>query len=303
MRRISVRLITWIIFSGLLVACGGGSGGDNSPGTGKVSVGVTDAAIDDAERVVVEFTAVELKPQSGSSILFTLDDPQQIDLLSVQGSEFEPLINAESVPSGQYNWIRLHMNDSDCNASLTGNNPAGSYIELTGGGLEPLHVPSGSQSGLKLNSGFVIAAGGQTDLTIDFDVRKSVTAPNGQDCHFLKPSLRLVDNAEIGHIAGSVDLTGLNAERCNSGVSVYLFEGFDAAADDISGSATDPITSAIVDQETADFEIGFVLSGDYTVALTCDGELDDPESDNPEVTFESTKNVTVSVGETTPVNF
>lgn len=298
--------IPLVIMLGLVMtACGGGSGGDGNKNSesGDLSVAVTDAAVDGANRVVVEFTSVEIKPKDGKSILFELDGPQQIDLLSVQGKEFEPLLVSESVPAGPYNWIRLHINDSDCNASLTGSNPAGSYIELQDGSLEPLHVPSGSQSGLKLNNGFTVAAGGQTNVTIDFDVRKSVTAPEGQDCHFLKPSLRLVDNAEVGHIAGSVDLTALDATRCDAGVAVYLYEGSDVAADDIDNVAADPLTSAIVEQVTATYEIGYVLAGDYTAALTCDGELDDPETDDLDVTFESTQNVTVTVDQTVTADF
>lgn len=299
-----LSLLTLTITALALSACGGSSDDDDGgSGTGQASVAITDAAVDGANRVVVEFTAVELKPQGGESILFELDSPQQIDLLSVQGSEFEPLIVSETVKAGPYNWIRLHMNDNDCSAALTGDNPAGSFIELSDGSLEPLHVPSGSQTGLKLNSGFTIAAGGQTALTIDFDVRKSITAPEGQDCHFLKPSLRLVDNAEVGHIEGTVDLTALDAERCSAGVAVYLFEGDNAIADDLDGIDAEPITSAIVAQETADYEIGFVLAGNYSVALTCDGELDNPEADDAEVTFESIQNVIVNVDATTPANF
>lgn len=301
MNTANLKTCALIAGSLILAGCGGGSGSDNN-GSGDVSVAVTDAAVDGASSVVVEFTAVELKPNGGNSILFELDEPQQIDLLDVQGSEFEPLITSESVPAGKYNWIRLHINDNECDASgLTGNDPSGSYIVLSDSSVEPLHVPSGSQSGLKLNSGFTVAAGGQTDVTIDFDVRKSVTAPEGQDCHFLKPSLRLVDNAEVGHIAGTVDTTAYG-ERCPEGAAVYLFdEG--VTADDIDGLDGEPITSAIVD-ELGDYEIGFVLAGNYNVALTCDGELDDPEADNSDVvTFDATKPAEVIVDQTTPIDF
>lgn len=304
--------IATVAFScGLLSACGGSSDND-AQRRGDVSVGVTDAAVDGANRVVVEFEAVELKPQGGKSIFFELDAPQQIDLLDVQGMEFEPLIMSESVPAGPYNWIRLHVNDNDCAELEPGSDPSGSFIELEDGSLEPLHIPSGSQSSLKLVSGFTVAAGGQTDVTIDFDVRKSVTAPEGQDCHFLKPALRLVDNAEVGHISGTVDPTLLEGENCSdvdplTGNAVYLFEGFEATLDDIDSIEPEPITSALVSFNEGtgefDYEIGFVLAGDYTVALSCNADLDDPEVDNPEVTFEAGQDVTVTVDQVTTADF
>ena len=286
----------------IISACGGG-GSSSGSGSGELSVAVTDAAVDSAERVVVEFTAVEIKPQEGEPLMFELDAPEQIDLLSVQGADFAPLISGETVPAGNYNWIRLLINDNDCDNLAPGNNPPGSFIDLGTGGIEPLHVPSGSQSGLKLNTGFTVAAGGQTNVTIDFDVRKSVTAPNGQDCHFLRPSLRLVDNLEVGHINGTVTVPA--SENCaDGGLAVYLFEGADAAVDDIDGVDPDPITSAIVDDE-GQYEIGFVIAGEYTAALTCDGEADDPETDDPAEVFgfESQQNVLVEVDNTTTADF
>lgn len=304
----SHTLILCIFLTSALAACGGSDNDDSGSGsnTGQASVAVTDAPVDGATRVVVEFTAVELKPQAGESILFELSAPQQIDLLALQGSEFEPLIQDETVPAGPYNWIRLHVNDNDCDVLEPGTDPSGSFVELEDGGIEPLHIPSGSQSGLKLVSGFTVAAGGQTDLTIDFDVRKSLTAPEGQACHFLKPALRVVDNAMVGHISGVVSPDALVHDSCldpESVVAVYLFEGADITADDIDGMEAEPLTSALVDEVTGTYEIGFVLAGEHTLALTCDADLDDPETDDPEVMFISEQNVTVEAETTINADF
>jgi len=44
-----------------------------------------------------------------------------------------------------------------------------SYIELDDGSQHPLYVPSGNETGLKLNQGFDISDGGAISFTIDFD--------------------------------------------------------------------------------------------------------------------------------------
>lgn len=290
-----------------LAACGGGGGGGDdgsSSGQGQVSVGVTDAPVDGAERVVVEFTGIELKPKSGAPIEFNFTPPMQIDLLALQGDEFEPLLVAQQVPAGEYNWMRLKLNDNDCAAMPPGADPSGSFIELSGGGIEALHVPSGSETGLKLVSGFTVAAGGLTEFTVDFDLRKSVVKPTGQSCHYLKPALRVVDNAMVGTIRGTVDAALLSDSGCSdadplTGNAVYLFQNADVPPDDVDGTAPDPLTSALVNFNTAsgefEYEIGFVLAGPYTVALTCEADLDNPEvDDSAVVNFLQSGNVTVT---------
>jgi hypothetical protein len=295
-----------------LAACGGGSSGDDDGGQGQLSVGVTDAPVDGANRVVVEFTGIELKPQSGPPFEFNFTPPLQIDLLALQGDEFEPLLVAQQVPAGRYNWMRLKLNDNDCAAMPPGSDPSGSFIELSSGGIEALHVPSGNETGLKLVSGFTVAAGGLTEFTVDFDLRKSVIKPTGQPCHFLRPALRLVDNAMVGTLRGTVDAALLGDPSCSdtdplTGNAVYLFQNADVVPDDVDGIAPDPLTSAIVNFNTTsgqfEYEIGFVLAGPYTVALTCEADLDNPDTDDPGVGFLQSANVTVTADSVTTHNF
>ncbi|MBW3567908.1 MAG: DUF4382 domain-containing protein, partial [Proteobacteria bacterium] len=50
-----------------------------------MSLGVTDAPVDSATRVVVEFTGVSAKRAGGQATVFDFDTPRQIDLLALQG--------------------------------------------------------------------------------------------------------------------------------------------------------------------------------------------------------------------------
>lgn len=283
-----------------LVACSSGSGDDE----GAISVGVTDAPIDDVESVWIEFTGVSIKPASGDKLDFDFDQPRQIDLLALQGDESELLLNNEPLPAGNYNWIRLKVN-----AEFDG--IMDSYVWLKTGSQEDLQIPSGSQSGLKLNRGFTVAAGDTTSLTIDFDLRKSLTEPSGQPGYKLRPTLRLVDNNKVGSIRGTVDTTLLTDSSCSdadidTGNVVYLFSGENVTPDDIDDGNVEPITTALVklNPETGDYEyrVGYLTADTYTVAFTCQGDLDDPETDDT-FQFVQSSAVTVSVGQAQTKNF
>ena len=277
-------------------------------GTGTISLNVTDAPIDKAAEVVVEFSGVTLKPAGGEDIVFTFDPPKSIDLLALQGTLSQPLLENEVIPAGDYNQIRLHVNAED--------NVVDSYIVLTvGGAQEELKVPSGSQSGLKLNTPFTVdpdtsnvGVGDFTTYTIDFDLRKSIVNPSAPNQpYFLKPSLRLVQNADIGSISGTVDVNlldfaaGCSDDDLTTGNAIYAYAGADVAVIDDVGSATGPLTTALValntDTGLYEYEIGFIKAGTYTLAFTCQAD-NDLETDD-DIVFSAPINVTVEAGQET----
>lgn len=286
-----------------LASCGGGGGGGGSTATGTLSLSITDAAVDSADAVVVSFTGVTLQPADGDRITITYASPRSIDLLALNGGETELLLNNEPVDAGAYSWIRLEVDDSFPNT----------YIDV-GLGPEPLTIPSGSQSGLKLNRGFTVAGDGSAAFTIDFDLRKSVTEAAGD--YKLRPTLRIMDNSHVGAISGSIVTLNLAAADCTDNPAdpnlygaVYAFSGGGVTPDDEGGTAPDPVTTALVSNAKVDgsgdpvYTLAFLPEGDYTVAFTCDAELDDPESDTDVLNFQGTVSLTVVAGQTTEHDF
>ena len=74
-------------------------------------------------------------------------------------------------------------------------------------------IPSGAETGLKLIQGFTMPVGGVADFTVDFVLAKSIIAPPGRlPGYMLKPVLRLVDNAQVGTIAGTLQSSTLAAQ-------------------------------------------------------------------------------------------
>jgi hypothetical protein len=292
----------------VLAACGGD---DDKQKTGTLMLGITDAPVDYAAEVVVQFSGVELKPAGGAPMSFEFTPAKTFNLLELTGTERAMLLDGVEIPAGNYEWVRL-MVDADPNVA------GDSYLVLEVGGEQcEIGVPSGDEVGLRLVRGFTVAAGSITDFTIDFDLRKSVVAPPGQQtvvdtcgnqAYRLKPVLRMVNNLQVGSISGTV-APGLIAAECPVDLStpypgnVYLFgpvattDPDDAIlVDDYDGVEADPngddaIASAIVDSNTGNYTIGFVAPGKYKVAYTCDLEdvmVDADAVTNPEETVDFT---------------
>jgi hypothetical protein len=282
----------------LMSGCGG-DGGSAAPQTGRIGLRITDAPVDAATAVVVKFTAIELKPESGDAFTIALDPAQSLDLLQLAGGSSRELLSDREVPAGHYTWIRLLID--------AGQNSSASYIDLEDGQRFPLFVPSGSESGLKLIRGFTVAAGSVSNFTIDFDLRKSVIAPPGQAPNYLlKPVLRLVDNLRVGTLTGTV-ASALVPAGCTP--QVYVFSGANVVPDDLDSAAApdvDPLVSAPVTLDAASgeyrFRIAFIEAGDYTAAFTCDGALDTPEGEETLV-FTGIRNLTIAANESTAIAF
>ena len=276
-----------------LAGCGGGGESGNAAGNGTLSIGVTDAPVDGATKVVVRFTAVEVKPQGGNAVTYDIPD-KDIDLLSLAGGKSAGILDNQSVPAGAYEWIRLLIESQQ--------NTMSSYVELKSGAQYSLYVPSGEESGLKLIRGFNVAVGGKSDFTVDFDLRKSVIAPPGQSPNYmLKPVLRIVDNLQVGTISGTVPVR-LIPTGCTP--FIYVFSGSSVVPDDLDPAPApdvDPLISVPVTLDNAtgnySFKVPFLEAGNYTVAFTCDGARDTPEGEET-LAFSPTLNVTVNANQT-----
>lgn len=310
-------LCTGLAISGMvgLAACGG----DDAPadsGTGRVNLRLTDAPVDSAQSVVVQFSGVAFKRmgEAAESITQLNPAPQSVNLLEYQGGRAAVLIQNAQLPAGTYEWVRLMVN-ADANVR-------DSYLITNTGAECELRIPSGAESGLKLNRGFTLPADGSVALTVDFDLRQSVHAPpglsGGGSCTYqLRPTLRLVDDTEVGAIAGTVN-AALVPSTCTP--VVYVFAGSNVVPDDYetassgSSSSSTSSSSSAVDVDavtTATFDVGtgvtaysyqaaFLPPGAYTVSFTCtddNGDLDET------LAFVQTQSVTVQPKLITTVNF
>ena len=291
--------ISVITLSMFLTACGSDTA---TTGSGTLNINITDAPVDSAAKVVVKFNGVSIKPANGAAYDINFVDSnghvivKSIDLLAQQGVNSEPLLINHILNAGHYNWMRLNV--------ITSQSSTDSYIELDDGSQHPLYIPSGDETGLKLVQGFDITDGGAASFTIDFDLRKSVLSPNKNSTAYkLKPTLRIVNNNNVGHISGTVGSLSLSDASCidRTDYAVYVFAGGNVIPDDVDGIDAEPVSTALL-SGSYEYAVGFLTAGVYTIAFTCQAN-DDVSTTNDPISFIGTDTVIVITGATTIHNF
>ena len=292
--------------------------GDLENSRGRLNLSVTDAPVDFAAEVYVQFSGIELASSTQTITLNFCEDPADttqwiaspnpcakskpaaVNLLAMHSGNSARLLGNYPLGAGHYDSVRLLVN------AVAGVDDSYVILKTDLVTKRELQIPSEAEAGLKLNQGFDITAGGHLDLTIDFDLRKSVQ-PEVVGVYQLRPALRMVDNAKAGFIYGSVFGTdpALTDPSCTS--AVYVYTGWDATTGDVGGS-DGPLTSAVINIFPLDgdfangYKAAFLEAVNYTVAYSCEVANDDPSVDGT-IAFLRTANVTVPAQGGVPYNF
>lgn len=161
-------------------------------GTGQLKLYMADAPAN-YDSVNIQVTRIEVHQGGDTSStgnwLVVKDSTQNVDLLQLRNG-IMALIGNTSLPAGQYSQIRLIIG-------------TGSYVVDKAGVKHELTIPSGSQTGVKLNTPFTLQDGMTYELTLDFDASKSIIV-TGNNNYKLKPVIRVEANALTGTISGQV---------------------------------------------------------------------------------------------------
>ncbi len=159
-------------------------------GTGLLAVRLTDApGAFDAVNVVVDSVRVHVDSGDSLSGWYTISTVRaEYNLLSYVNGR-DTVIAAGFLPPGKYTQMRLYIG-------------RGSTV-ATGGSTAPLDIPSGMQSGLKLNIQATIVADATYGLALDFDAGHSVIATGGGR-YLLNPVVRVISTAVAGSLTGQV---------------------------------------------------------------------------------------------------
>ncbi|MFY0625070.1 MAG: DUF4382 domain-containing protein [Reichenbachiella sp.] len=165
---------------------------DNN-GAAKIQVSLIDAPAD-YEKVLIDIQDVQVNvssDESDESGWQSLENAQPgvYDLLLLTNGE-EAFLGEIELPEGQLGQVRLILGDGN--------------VVTVDGQDNDLTVPSGSQSGLKLNVNTDIEAGITYKLVIDFDAAKSVVMAGNSGMYNLKPVIRAQMEATTGAIHGTV---------------------------------------------------------------------------------------------------
>lgn len=249
-----------MLFAALLVTACSDDDSDSPNNTtteGRLAIRMTDApAVYD--EINVTFSEIQVH-HNDAWVSMGLSAPVTINLLEWNNGKSILLVEKDIGP-GKVTQIRLMVDDANI---------------VVAGIQHPMDIPSGAQTGLKINTNFDIEAGNAYVLVLDFDAQKSVvvmgppTNPNG---YKLQPVIRAVPLEATGSISGvaspSTDMP--MARAMNSGGA--------------------EVTTSIADPATGAFTLGFLTAGDYTVIV---------EDTAGRVYTQS--NVTVTVGNDTDI--
>jgi hypothetical protein len=174
----------------LAAACGG-----TGSGSGTMSVHLVDGPTSAYTAVNIEVLTVSIHSEASGWI--TLGSPNKvINLLALTGGVDETLADGVGLPAGHYGQMRLLLGDKNS-------------VVLLDGTEQALKVPSGQQSGVKLNVNFDVAPNTTKDIFIDFDAHRSVfvheAGKSGK--YLLRPVVRAYDKVMTGAIQGTLSDT------------------------------------------------------------------------------------------------
>src|SRR5512133_3324736 len=232
----------------LLMACGGSS--SSGGGSGSMNVHLVDGPIAGYQEINVNIQSVEIN-QNGNWV--TLGTPNKtINLLNLVGGVDETVVAGASLAAGHDGQMRLILG-------------SGHTVKLSDGTVEPLKVPSGMQSGIKLIVNFDVAAGTTKDVWIDFDAAHSIqvvqAGMSGQ--YILRPTIWAFDKLVTGSIHGT--LTDAATSAGIAGATVY--------AETLDGSGNARIARHTVTDATGAYTLDLLPVGStyYVVSQPATG--------------------------------
>lgn len=186
-------IIASLISAVLIAGCDISSSG-NSEGT--LNVRLTDAPAT-YEAVYIDIQAVELnvgteQEEEWQSIS---SQPMRLDLLKLNNGA-DTLLGTAELEAGTYNQLRFMLGD---------NNEV-----IVNGESNNLTVPSGQESGYKVNLNATVTEDSSTTRIIDFDAARSI-AVTGNGQYILNPVLKVYSPEETGTISGQLVPQGIPA--------------------------------------------------------------------------------------------
>jgi len=233
-------------------------------------------------QINVNLAGIEFERADGGTEKLTFTASERTDLIDLLDSNPLRLFTDEELKEGSYTGVRLLLEDND-----------DATVVLSDGNEFPAVL--GESSFAPVDITVEEDKSSSRNLVLTLALRKSLDFDDDSGEYTLTPSLRVVEAEEAGTISGSVSVTCPAGTSLQQGGAVYLFEGEDSEPDEIDGAGTEPYaTTAIINDVGTGFRyaLAFLPRGDYTIAATCNGNLDAPSS-RDDVNFLRGANVSI----------
>jgi hypothetical protein len=267
---LGIAVLLFIPALALFSGCGSSSS-DGGGGTGTVSLGLTDATIDEVKAIYVTIKEVSVHKEGGSGWDVIAEPNQTYNLLELVNGVRETLGIAE-LEAGHYTQLRMKVGEEpDDGINFLGirhssyGDEYGNYVIDNSDVCHELKMPSGYQSGVKVVCGFDINANQTTELVLDFDASRSIVEAGSSDNLLLKPTIKVLRTEECAIIDGTVTdgAYGLPGVL----VSVQSFDPEPASGDDKDRVL---VQASTITDENGSYVI-FIAPGTYSLVAYKDG--------------------------------
>lgn len=234
------------------------------------SVDMAVSSPESLERLEVTLRGVELLEEDGGVVAVEADDPGTVDLLQNGPDVLHRLISGADIPEHRYRGLRLLLDEQGSEAEFSNGDRVPVALSLTQPFM-PLDIRVRSED--------------NTDAVLVLDLRFSVADRRSVSGGVVLQQAGSAADAQVtGGLAGTVDEAVVSRGNCagvTQGYALYLFNGERSSANDfLEESADRPLRSATLTRSgsSGDFSYRFieVPEGRYTLAFTCQADLDDP---------------------------
>lgn len=222
-------------------------------------------------QVIANIRGLEFIGSSGTETLeFT--DEQQLDFMDyVDDDNPFRLFTSEELPEGSYTGVRLLLDEDQGEEA---------FVTVANDGDYPLNVVQGDYASIDFE--FEDNDASSEALTLMLDLRQSLSFNDDDDEYTFTPALRALRTEEIGRIEGDVSVSCPAGDSLIEG-AVYLFQGDNITPDDLDNSGIEPFATAPVlganNNSSFFYSLRVLPEGNYTLAVTCRGNDDDPATD------------------------
>jgi hypothetical protein len=263
---------------GLAVGGCGDSTGPDAPATFKVML--TDGPAEYLASANVEIGEVWAIQAGGPPIQLTADGGSY-NLLELQNGVMAELASAELDASIRILQLRLHVESADVMLGDDGNDV--DYMFASGGKSQDLFIPSGAQSGIKINlrgkdgnedgAGVDLVPGETILAVVDWDVDQNFVFTGNASDPTMLPDMQFTPllRATLEDVAGSISgtITYASATPDQEGEYAGIEAVLDLTSSDVPVAEMETETaSAVADPVDGTYTIYFLSPGTYDVSAS-----------------------------------
>lgn len=240
-------------------------------------------------QVVANIRGLEFSTSGGGTERLEFRDSEATNFITLaQDNGVLRLFTSEELSEGNYTGVRLLFDEDRLDDA---------FVALANGTQFPLNVADAEPASLS----FSIDDNDNSNdsFTLVMDLRQALSFNTSDREYTLTPVMRAVNTEDMSRIDGNVNITCPANGSLGAG-AVYLFQGRDVTPDDIDGIGVEPFaTSPIFTPQIGAFvySLRYLPAGDYTMAVTCDGNDEDPLEDQ-DLRFRNAVNVSLDDRET-----